>query len=225
MTEPRFPSASAAFAAIDALDLEPIKFKLKKEEGWSDRLSDQVELLYKQFLKLNVKYPDRSIVPTREIDTLWHHHILDTRKYAVDCDAIFGGFFHHFPYFGLRGDDDAVALKSAFNATIALYQSEFAADPTQTYMPGSKLVEAAASCSDCSGIVAEHPANFPASCSDCSGATPLSDAVHASSLIFEHAAASCSDCSGLSPASTPSRNTEFAGASCSDCSGVSPLAP
>ena len=52
-------------------------------------------------------------------------HILDTMKYADDCQNIFGHFFHHFPYFGMRSSDDAENLKNAFANTEALFWSEF----------------------------------------------------------------------------------------------------
>ena len=52
-------------------------------------------------------------------------HILDTRKYAADCEATFGHFLHHFPYLGLRGADDMKALASAFDAMQQLYLKEF----------------------------------------------------------------------------------------------------
>jgi hypothetical protein len=56
---------------------------------------------------------------------MWHYHILDTRAYHGDCQRVFGGYFHHFPYFGLRGDDDARRLQAAFAKTKALYEETF----------------------------------------------------------------------------------------------------
>src|SRR5262249_39319225 len=58
-------------------------------------------------------------------DRFWHMHILDTRKYAADCDAVFGHFLHHFPYLGLRGEEDAKALDAAFAQMQALLAREF----------------------------------------------------------------------------------------------------
>ncbi|HSW20197.1 MAG TPA: hypothetical protein VLJ86_23450, partial [Ramlibacter sp.] len=60
-----------------------------------------------------------------DIDRFWHMHILDTRKYAADCEASFGHFVHHFPYLGLRGEEDAQALQAAFLQMQALYVQEF----------------------------------------------------------------------------------------------------
>lgn len=114
--------------AIFALDLDPIKFKLmdKKEgQGWSREQADRNELEYRRFLALMAKYPDALIVPNTDVDKFWHGHILDTMKYAQDCENIFGYFLHHFPYFGMRDEEDAVNLANAANDTQRLYEKEF----------------------------------------------------------------------------------------------------
>ena len=46
-------------------------------------------------------------VPCKLVDELWHAHILDTRAYRDDCYRIFGFFYDHYPYFGLRDAADA----------------------------------------------------------------------------------------------------------------------
>jgi hypothetical protein len=117
-------------AAIEALDLTPIKFKATRSEagdgyGWSPQYADQMEIAYKRYLILHAKYPEMTLAPERDIDRFWHMHILDTRKYATDCDATFGHFLHHFPYLGLRGEGDAEALQDAFEAMQRLYAQEF----------------------------------------------------------------------------------------------------
>lgn len=35
--------------------------------------------------------------PTHVVDIFWHTHILFTRKYFKDCEAIFGQYLHHEP--------------------------------------------------------------------------------------------------------------------------------
>lgn len=117
---------------IELLDLDPIKIKLmdsEEGESWSRQTADHADLLYRRFLYLNAKYPSRSIVPSKLVDTVWHAHILDTRKYAEDCDHIFGQFLHHFPYFGMRGVEDARNLASAFDESNCLYAEEFNTSP------------------------------------------------------------------------------------------------
>jgi hypothetical protein len=115
-------------SAIAALDLTPIKFKATRQEdgyGWTPEYADRMELAYKRYLTLHAKYPDQMLAPDQDVDRFWHLHILDTRKYAADCEAVFGYFLHHFPYFGLRGEEDAKALQSAFEMTQSLYAQEF----------------------------------------------------------------------------------------------------
>ena len=122
------PHFADAFASVEHLDLGPIKVKLmelEEGEGWTVAQVNAVEIWYKRFLYLNLKYPSDSVVPTKAIDTFWHYHILDTQKYFADCNKVFGAYFHHFPYFGMRGADDARALSNAFDATTDLFLAEF----------------------------------------------------------------------------------------------------
>lgn len=115
-------------SAIDNLDLDPIKVKLMDThdgESWSFEKVEAICIKYRRFLTLNLENPKAAIVPTQDIDTFWHYHILDTIKYAEDCTQCFGYFLHHFPYFGLRGAEDAKNLADAFEATKALYEARF----------------------------------------------------------------------------------------------------
>ena len=117
-------------AAIDALDLGCIKLKLMDRDegyGWSREFADQMELAYRRFLTLMAKYPHETIAPSKDVDRFWHAHILDTLKYAEDCQGVFGYFVHHFPYFGMRGEGDAKNLAAAAERTRALYEREFGA--------------------------------------------------------------------------------------------------
>jgi hypothetical protein len=115
-------------AAINALDLTPIKFKACRKEdgyGWSAAYADQMEVAYKRYLILHAKHPDLTLAPEQDVDRFWHMHILDTRKYAADCETTFGYFLHHFPYLGLRGEEDAQALQAAFLEMQRLTVEEF----------------------------------------------------------------------------------------------------
>jgi hypothetical protein len=113
---------------IEELNLEPIMVKLMdtdEGEGWTLEQTLEAEKWYKRFLILNLKYPDQSIVPNKQVDTFWHYHILDTMKYEEDCRNTFGYFLHHFPYFGMRSQDDAKNLQTAFAQTQILFNEEF----------------------------------------------------------------------------------------------------
>ena len=127
MTQASKPVAHTV-AAIAALDLDPIKLKLMDPEegpGWSREYADRMEVAYKRFLTLLAKFPDETIAPTKDVDKFWHGHILDTIKYAEDCEKTFGYFLHHFPYFGMRGEQDAADLRAAAARMHEIYEREF----------------------------------------------------------------------------------------------------
>jgi hypothetical protein len=119
-----------AIERVNQLDFTMLRQKLIEENGWTSEFCDDVESLYRKFLALNARYPDRKICPTGPIDTFWHSHILDTRAYARDCELVFGNFLHHFPYFGMRGPEDQLALQEAFRSSVEMFILHFGVDPT-----------------------------------------------------------------------------------------------
>ena len=118
-------------AAILAMDLEPIKFKLTTPEGgsWTAEKAQEVAIWYRRFLMLTHLHRGTPIVPSKLVDDMWHTHILDTAKYADDCHRIFGGYVHHFPYFGVRSEQDRSELNAAWDRTVQMYREEFGEDP------------------------------------------------------------------------------------------------
>jgi hypothetical protein len=126
---------------IANLDLEMVKMKLMDEEeglGWTTEQCDVAEMEYKRFLHLNKKFPDEVIVPHKTMDLMWHQHILDTRAYISDCNKIFGEYFHHFPYFGIRSEEDKQDLTIAFDETQNIYAKEFGDDMLAIKSSGCK---------------------------------------------------------------------------------------
>lgn len=125
-------------AAVDALlDLSNVRMKLRDPEegpGFSDEAIDVMETEYRRFLVLHLLYPGADIVPCKIVDEMWHRHILDTAAYRADCDALFGRFLDHFPYFGMRGEDDARALKHAYSDTVDLYRAAFGEPRDDTWV-------------------------------------------------------------------------------------------
>jgi hypothetical protein len=119
-----------ALERVNQLDFSMLRRKMIEEHGWTAEFSDEAEFLYRRFLALNARYPDRKICPTGPIDAFWHAHILDTRAYMRDCGAVLGEYLHHFPYFGMRGSEDRAALESAFRESVDLFITHFGIDPT-----------------------------------------------------------------------------------------------
>lgn len=112
---------------VNELDFDRIRFKLSQNDegilkGESINLAEKE---YRRFLILVGMFRHLPIVPTKLVDEFWHQHILDTKAYREDCQAVFGTFIDHYPYFGIYGDEDAKELDKAFEKTKDLYWAVF----------------------------------------------------------------------------------------------------
>ncbi|HEX3842646.1 MAG TPA: hypothetical protein VHU85_17780 [Acidimicrobiales bacterium] len=122
---------------VTQIDLSMVRAKLMDPEegsGWTMAHAQRVEIEYRRYLALARRYPSRAVVPSKIVDTFWHYHILDTQAYAKDCELAFGYFLHHFPYFGMRGDDDKRALDEAYDETLHLYEDHFGTPPADIWV-------------------------------------------------------------------------------------------
>ena len=120
------------FAAIEALDLGRIIAKLchvESGEGWSRARADAAVQEYRRFLYLMKAFPTAETVPSVEVDTVWHYHILDTMQYASDCATVFGYFLHHDPVVDLDGDSEAPERFRRAERMDALYAATFGNAP------------------------------------------------------------------------------------------------
>jgi hypothetical protein len=124
------------------LNLDSVLFKLCHERGdqkWPLAKARAVEQDYRKWLFLHQQFPGTKLVPTADIDEMWHTHILDTMAYANDCQAMFGHFLHHYPYAGMVGSDDMNSHMANAAATADLFFRTF----------GEQLVGHPAECTNC----------------------------------------------------------------------------
>jgi hypothetical protein len=117
-------------AAIHALELESVKLRVmdpKLGEGWTREYADSIETAYKTYLTMLVKYQDHAedILLSEDVDEFWHTHILQTFKYADDCQNVFGKFLHHAPHVGEVTAEDIEKRVALAETTRALYEREF----------------------------------------------------------------------------------------------------
>ena len=122
--------AHEVIAAIQALDLEPVKLRVMDAElgeGWTREYADSIEVAYKNYLTMLVKYQDHAedILLSEDVDEFWHTHILQTIKYTDDCERVFGNFLHHEPHVGERTPADMERRSVLAEKTRQLYAREF----------------------------------------------------------------------------------------------------
>jgi hypothetical protein len=148
-----------AYRRVLSIDFSPIRMKLAKNEHgetWDKDKINEAELLYRAYLSLILASQgiDLLIAPPVSADEFWHQHILDTRKYMDDCKILFGEYLHHFPYFGMRGEEDAKALRRASETMHKLLSEHFFQlaeykDVMKKYVLSAECNNCVSTCSSC----------------------------------------------------------------------------
>ncbi len=89
----------ACFPALPDFDLSSVMDRVRLDNPqWSNAEFRIVESEYRQYLAQRKLHPNDKIRPTKQVDEVWHSHIIHTRKYHADCQDYFGYYFHHSPF-------------------------------------------------------------------------------------------------------------------------------
>ncbi|WFQ80996.1 glycine-rich domain-containing protein-like [Xenorhabdus sp. SF857] len=122
------------FEKVKSVDFESIIKRITQENPniarvWTEEGARDAVEQYKKFMFLIYKYnkEGRDLIPSIEIDEIWHHHILDTINYKKDCENIYGYFIHHSPSSGARvsAADALETFDERFMKTQQFYFEEF----------------------------------------------------------------------------------------------------
>ena len=119
--------------AVNEESLELIRWKMN-HSPWLGMDQEEVEISveeYRRFLILKMENPGVTLAPTGIMDKAWHMHILDTRRYSEDCQAMFGRLLHHRPRYD-DADDRIDDIFLAFKDMSRLYSQRFGHDPLDT---------------------------------------------------------------------------------------------
>jgi len=120
---------SEAMRLVNQLDFTDQNATLTSYHGWKAEQVIATEAIYRKWLALHKVYnQDVALAPNKQLDQYWHFHILDTKKYMQDCEYVFGGYLHHYPYFGLSDAEAAKDLEKAFQLTRNLFIKHFGHD-------------------------------------------------------------------------------------------------
>lgn len=113
--------------AVSRLDLLRLQLSpVARLQSFAPNGGDE-DLEYRRFLSLKQWYPNQMLVPRGVALQLWQAHILDTRAYRSDCEAVFGRFIDHFPYLGAESEADQRELHFAEQLYRELYARHFGA--------------------------------------------------------------------------------------------------
>jgi len=95
-------------------------------EDWNEEKIDAAIERYEKFFRLAAKHPEKSIAPTRDIDEIWHLHMLSPVAYYRDCISIMGKILDHDGGFGAV-PEELSKLEETFVNTSKLWEEEYGA--------------------------------------------------------------------------------------------------
>jgi hypothetical protein len=119
----RFVDIKMATTKVTLDDNPALIAACQTQLGWGEAYANRVFAEYLKFLHLKGRLSDyvddaatpMKLAPSPTIDKMWRQHILDTRRYRDDCNALCGRTIHYDPTNLLEGDsapgDDAKWLK------------------------------------------------------------------------------------------------------------------
>ncbi len=117
-------------------------------QEWTQEKREREAQRYLMFLELAARSPGVRATPTRDIDELWHLHMLSPVAYHRDCMRIFGKVFDHDGGFG-TGPGELPVLKAAFREFAQRWQAAYG-EPYVEHLP-SEADELTNCWHDCSG--------------------------------------------------------------------------
>jgi hypothetical protein len=123
-----------SFELDDPTAKQPFSKALAEEMDWDQDFTNMAIEEYRKFMFLSSTNPD-SMVPSINIDTVWHWHLLYTKSYrrfcqkALDCD-----FLDHQPGTGNEGEDEL--FRHLYTETLRRYREFFGYAPPETIWGG-----------------------------------------------------------------------------------------
>lgn len=117
----------SALTLTDAWDFELAIKKIVeiKDGAWDLTRAILAVKNYKRYMAVTKALGGVQLVPNGDIDEIWHMHILDTRAYMKDCQELFGEYLHHFPYFGMLGEENEQQWLTVQSQSASLWQNLF----------------------------------------------------------------------------------------------------
>ena len=112
---------------LPVLSVDLIERARRSSDEMAARTNEELESMltrYRMFLKLATDHPDMPLAPTKDIDDMWHLHMLSPVAYQADCQALFGCILDHDGGFGATPEEEP-ELKAQFERTAQLFESTF----------------------------------------------------------------------------------------------------
>ncbi|WP_462163329.1 glycine-rich domain-containing protein-like [Pseudoalteromonas xiamenensis] len=106
--------------AKNEIDLSFLVSKIMESIGVSRKKAEESLAQYIKWLTLKKENPTLRLIPTLDIDMVWHIHLSNTSKYRSFCESFFGFTLSHTPRTSKDFDFD-----KTFNETRCLWLKTF----------------------------------------------------------------------------------------------------
>ena len=116
------PIVNFLLLQVGNIDLSLVKARTMRVLKWDEDRAVSAIQEYKKMLvmaKLGVH-----VVPGKDIDEIWHSHILFTKKYQDDCNDFFGYYLNHKPSDG-SSEEDNMKRKLSYEKMLIMYKQYF----------------------------------------------------------------------------------------------------
>jgi hypothetical protein len=143
-------TTAAVAVSLPAFDLTNVVEQLshKKEYYyWTPERFESAVLEYRKFLHLCKHNPEARLIPGRDVDTIWHRHMLNSRQYMEDCDRYFGYYLHHNPHSRIQAESQQA--NGDWVNTLELYEITFGYPPVQGWLNGQAICNGGCDSSKC----------------------------------------------------------------------------
>lgn len=100
---------------------------LEENAAMTDDEADALLDAYCRFMAMCAAGDRQQVAVSRDVDPLWHNHVLHTEDYAAFCKEHAGHFLHHQPV--PRGMIHEDLRDSYFGMTVTLHDDVFGSDP------------------------------------------------------------------------------------------------
>lgn len=112
-----------------------ISYRIGRENLWDRDYTYRVIEEYKKFCVL-AKTAGHSVVPSEEVDKVWHAHLLYTEEYWENfCPQILGMRLHHGP---TRNKSEVGKFVDGYELTLSSYRKLFGEPPVDIWLPSKE---------------------------------------------------------------------------------------
>lgn len=128
---------SSRLHVIFTWNLERVLWLLVRDDGLEVSEAERRLDEYRKYMAINAVFPESHHPISKEIDAVWHQHVLDSPDYARFCDTIFGRFLHHNPVFT---DAEQRWLASNYDANTLPHLRALFGEPSEKYWLNVRMI-------------------------------------------------------------------------------------